>query len=156
LGLFIATNDHASLPDPIAKLNRGGRYGLDLYRALRSGRMVVNQELPSRTHGGISLRIFESTGVGALTIAAQNPDVEPFFVRDREVVSYRGSTGLIERIDYFLANPEQGSTIAKLGQERCLTTHEPHLLAEPLLRMFKGKPKGLVKSFRRLWHRIHK
>jgi hypothetical protein len=101
---------------------KGEAWGLDMYRLLRSSKIVINR------HGAISrgcsnnLRLFEATGCGALVLTETSSNIEDFFEPD-EIVTYRSAAEAVDKIRYYLDHDDERRTIAAKGQARTLKDH---------------------------------
>lgn len=119
LGLFLAAL--ASEPPPaIAKANRGERWGMDMFRALRSARIAVNAESDLNRGEAGNMRLFETVGVGTLLLTEHQENIRQYFEPGTEIETFRNKAELIEKIRFFLAHPEKREAIARAGQKRCL------------------------------------
>lgn len=118
-------------------INRGSRFGLEMHRTLRKGRIVVD------VRGGLALtnqsgdwtvdlvgkkpsanmRTFEATGSGCFLLVEHENYVDEYFEPGVEIETYRTKGEMIEKIEYYLAHPEEREAIARRGQERCLREH---------------------------------
>lgn len=116
--------------------NLGARFGIEMYKALRSGRIVLDArgEIRARGKGAnnrnavvdmarnetMNMRIFEATGSGAFLLTEYYDNLSEYFEIGKEIEVFRDEKELIEKIRYYLAHPKERQEIAKRGQERCL------------------------------------
>ncbi|MEB3277609.1 MAG: tetratricopeptide repeat protein [Lyngbya sp.] len=69
-------------------------------------------------------RIFECAAVGAFQLVnEQNSNISQFFDVGREIDTYTDYTSLVEKIDYWLANPEKRLKIAEESYKRACKEH---------------------------------
>jgi spore maturation protein CgeB len=68
-------------------------------------------------------RPFEIAACGGFCISGYADDFENYYKENEEMVFYRNSDDLIEKIYYYLARPEERERIAKAGYERTLREH---------------------------------
>ncbi|MZP29457.1 glycosyltransferase [Heliobacterium undosum] len=131
VNLFI-DRPNEELPEEIAPLNRGGRFGMDMYRALRSGRMVFNgggdvyagqggQDLSKGD--SVNMRLFEATGCGVMLLAEHHPHLERYFRVGEEIETFRDEAELLEKVRFYQKHPAALERIAHAGQERCMRDH---------------------------------
>jgi 2-polyprenyl-3-methyl-5-hydroxy-6-metoxy-1,4-benzoquinol methylase len=123
VGFFIAAQNPDELPAAVAMNNRGAKWGLEMHRALKSGRIVVNAAIDMAQGEGPNMRIFEATGSGAFLLTERYQNLDQFFEPEVEVATFTTEQELIEKIYYYLEHPEERAAIARRGQERCLSDH---------------------------------
>jgi len=119
IGFFISSQQPEILPAGIAMNNQGERWGLDMYRALKHGRIVINAEIDLAKGEAGNMRLFETTGVGSFLLTEYHDNIRQYFEPGVEIETFRNSKELIEKIYYYLAHPEEREAIAICGQERC-------------------------------------
>lgn len=152
LGLFLEVPAGADVPPAVLKLNQGPRLGLARYKALSSAKLVVSEESPAAEAGSLSHTVFEGPGLGVCTLAPASDLLETCFKPGTEIVAYSNGTDLIARIDEYLAADAKRTSIAKAGQERCLTEHSLEARMKELLAMLENPPGKLSGLMRRVWH----
>ncbi|OQX22472.1 MAG: hypothetical protein BWK80_30415 [Desulfobacteraceae bacterium IS3] len=91
---------------------------MDMYRALKSGRIALNIDIDFGDGGNI--RLFETTGTGSFLLTQYHEKLTQYFEPGKEIETFRDEKELIDKIDYYLAHPEEREAIARRGQERCL------------------------------------
>lgn len=111
------------LPEGILKRRYAGQaFGRDMYRIMANSKIVLNR------HGEISgpyannMRLFESTGVGAMLLTDWKENIGSFF-SPSEVVCYTNPAQAVDAIKYFLSHEDERAEIAKAGQLRTLRDH---------------------------------
>ena len=119
-GFFIDHSPAETLPAEVSRPNQGARWGLEMFRALKSGRIVLNASGDAFQDEAPNMRLFEVTGVGAFLLTDYQHNIQQFFVPGIEIETFRDNNELIEKIDYYLKHLEQREAIARRGQERCL------------------------------------
>lgn len=120
LGLFIHSPRPELVPDIVTKYNHGERWGIDMHRALKNGRIVINAEVDITRGEAGNIRLFEVTGSGSFLLTEYHPGVEDYFEPGVEIETFASGDELIEKIYYYLENPEKREAIAKRGHERCM------------------------------------
>jgi hypothetical protein len=107
---------------PLRGCYMGPAWGLQMYEVLARSKIVVNH------HGNVppyanNLRLFESTGSGAMLLTDDKPNLGEIFRVGAEVVAYRDAHECVDRIRYYLAHEAERAAIAKAGQARTLADH---------------------------------
>ena len=122
------------LPIEVAAVNQGPRFGMDMCRALRAGRIAidarVNTMLATDPDTGLrvdmaknetmNMRIFEATGCGVFLLTEYFDNLKDYFEIGKEIEVFRDEKELIDKIRYYLDHRQQREEIAKRGQQRCL------------------------------------
>jgi acetyltransferase-like isoleucine patch superfamily enzyme/ubiquinone/menaquinone biosynthesis C-methylase UbiE len=131
IGFFLAADPH-SLPAGIAMHNHGSRWGLDMYRALKKGRIALNihHDLSHTENTAGNMRLFEATGVGSFLLTDQLNHIEEIFTPGKEIETFKDQNELIEKIYYYLGHPEEREAIALRGHQRCLRDYSMTKKAE--------------------------
>jgi spore maturation protein CgeB len=93
----------------------------------------------------LKARVFEVSGAGGFVMTEQAENLEKFYVPDREIVIFEGVDELVDRINYFLAHPDERDAIAWAGYRRTREEHTydarfRHLLA--LAAQLKAENRG--------------
>lgn len=120
---FIDTPSREHLPAGIAMYADPPRFGLEMYKALASGRIVLNpigDALSDEDHDHVNMRHFEITGVGSFMLTNHHDHITNFFEPGKEIETFKDSKELIEKIHYYIAHPDEREAIARRGQARCL------------------------------------
>ncbi len=136
---FHLSGETEHLTAPVAARNLGALYGLDMYRALRAGRIAFDargeiglQRPPAGGDEAIvdlagdetaNMRIFEATGCGRLLLTEHRENLADLFEPGREIETFRSSAELFEKIRYYTQHPREREQIAERGLERC---HQEH------------------------------
>lgn len=135
-GLFL--NGQAStFPSQVAQYNHGSRFGIEMYRALRSGRIGFDARAAHLCFSGqvgadavdiggketANMRIFETAGVGTFLLTEYFENLTQFFVPGKEIETFTDKKELIDKIRYFVAHPNLREEIAWNGHVRCLNEH---------------------------------
>lgn len=122
LGYFLA-GDGASMPAEVASANRGARWGMKMYQALKSGRINFNSSIDLAEKELTNMRMFEISAVGAFQIVERDATLAKYFEPGTELETFQSIPELLEKVDYYLANPEQRRAIADAGRRRCMRDH---------------------------------
>ncbi|MHB8120730.1 MAG: methyltransferase domain-containing protein [Desulfuromonadaceae bacterium] len=143
LGLFLACADPGQLPYDVAKYNLGARWGLDMYRALKSGRIVINAEIDLAQGEAGNMRLFEATSVGSFLLTEHHLNIESYFRPGDQIETFHDSDELLQKIDYYLSHPEERELIARMGQEHSLKEHGMQrrvLLLDQIIKKYLAAP----------------
>ena len=153
-GLFLECADPSSLPDAVRKLNQGGRWGMEMYRTLRKGRVALNAEINmGRGHAG-NMRLFEATGCGVCTLTEHHSNISRYFEPDKEVVTFKGADDCLAKLRQLIAERDKRDAIAAAGQQRCLGEHAIERRMELLAALLKRPATGPAAWLRRTLHRF--
>jgi len=122
LGLFIPEMDKP-VPEPFRKYNLGARWGMEMYKALASGKIVFNAHIDLVSNEAANMRMFETTSVGSLLLTERYDNINTFFEPDKEIGVYGSEQEMIEKIAFYLENQDVLEDVAKAGQKRCMRDH---------------------------------
>lgn len=107
------------LPPEVERLDHGARWGLDMFRALRSGRIALNAEIDVASGEAGNMRLFEATGMGAMLLTEHQPNIESFFEPGREIETFRTPGEMLEKIRWYLGHPTEMAAVAEAGRKAC-------------------------------------
>ena len=123
LRYHLLADDPAHLPLAASMHDHGARFGLAMHREIKRARVNLN----ALSHVGetisANMRLFEIAGTGGFQLMEYHSDITNYFEPGREIASYTGVPDMIEKIEHYLAHPEERRAIARAGQERCLREH---------------------------------
>lgn len=71
----------------------------------------------------VNPRTFELAGCGAFQLVDKRVNLPELFEYDTEVATFETRQEMVEKIDYYLAHPEQREAIAQRARERALKDH---------------------------------
>ncbi|HEV2380398.1 MAG TPA: glycosyltransferase [Terriglobia bacterium] len=103
-------------------------------KAFNAAKIVVNTMYLAEVEG-VNCRLFEAAGCGAFQIADWKPALPELFEPEREIVTFRSREELREKVDYYLARPEERQVIADRAYARA---HREHTYENRLQRMFEN------------------
>lgn len=101
----------------------GEAWGLDMYRVLAAAKISVNRHIDVAEDYANNMRLYESTGVGAMLLTDSKRNLGELFDVGSEVVSYSDAADLAEKVTYFLEHDDEREAIASAGQRRTLGEH---------------------------------
>jgi SAM-dependent methyltransferase len=157
---FYLSGDMNSIPPEVARFNLGGRFGIEMHRALKSGKIALDArgilfmhdsakktttDLAGRETG--NMRLFEVTGAGVFLLAEHFDNLKEYFELGKEIETFQNQQELIDKIRYYLAHPSEREEIARNGQRRCLEQYSISKRAEEMHRIIhkylaKGQAPG--------------
>lgn len=132
----------ARVSDALKRHDRGSVWGLDMYRAVRGGKIAPNFHIDLATTKNQNMRILETTGVGTFLMTEADPNLAATFAPGREVETYANPGELLEKCRYFLDHATEREAIAKRGQDRCIADHAMERRAETLAAILNEHTKG--------------
>jgi spore maturation protein CgeB len=102
-------------------------------KAFNAAKIVLNTMHYGEIEG-VNCRLFEAAGCGAFQIADWKPALSDLFEPEEEIVTFRTQQELKEKVDYYLAHPEERREIADRAYARA---HREHTYERRLERMFE-------------------
>jgi hypothetical protein len=108
---------------PIRARHHGEAWGLDMYRVLARSRVVVNRHIEAAEGHANNMRLYEATGMGALLLTEDAPNLAELFSPGEEVVAYSSHDDLVEKLRHYVAHDAEREAIAARGRERTLREH---------------------------------
>ena len=122
LAYFLAGNA-APMPPSVAAVNYGPRWGMEMYRVLKSGRINFNSSIDLAEKELTNMRMFEIASVGSFQIVEGHSTLARYFQPGVELETFQNQGELFEKIGYYLDRPEERRVIAEAGRIRCLRDH---------------------------------
>ncbi len=111
-------------------------WGLEMYRILSRSQMTINVHLDAAAGLAGNIRMFESTGMGALLITEDAPNIDKLYKSGEEVITYTSINDLIDKIAYYIDKPQERESIALAGQARTLKDHSTVQRSQELIEIF--------------------
>jgi spore maturation protein CgeB len=111
-------------------------WGMDMYRIFRRSQITINVHLDAAAGLAGNMRMFEATGMGALLITENAPNIRKLYEPGKEVIVYENISDLVNVIKYYIDEPQQVEVIAKAGQYRTLNEHSPERRSQELIQIF--------------------
>jgi len=108
---------------PLRKNYHGEAWGLEMYKILAQSQIVINRHISSAEKYANNMRLYESTGMGAMLVTDHKVNLSKLYEPDQEIISYKNTQELIEKVSFYLKNNNTREEIAKNGQKRTLTDH---------------------------------
>jgi spore maturation protein CgeB len=120
-------------------LYRGTAWGSQMFEIFARSKIVVNRHGEIAKGHATNMRMYESTGMGALLITDATKNLEELFRVNEEVVTYDDPDDAAERIVELLRNESEIQRIALQGQNRTHTEHTYTQRVQKMLEVF-GTP----------------
>ncbi len=94
-----------------------------MYQALHNAKISLNLHIDAAGNNANNMRLYESTGVGAMLLTDHKDNLHTLFEPGQEVVAYRSQEECSELIGYYLSHEAERQAIAAAGQARTLKEH---------------------------------
>jgi spore maturation protein CgeB len=117
--------------------NHPSVWGIEMYTMLARSQMTVNIHVDAAAGLAGNIRMFEATGTGALLITEDASNIQDLYQPNIELVTYKNTSDLVEKIDYYISHPQERERIARAGQERTLESHSTLQRSQELLSIFE-------------------
>jgi len=101
-------------------------------KAFNAAKIIVNNMHYAEIEG-VNQRLFEAAGCGAFQIADDKPALPDLFEPEQEIVTFRTHRELKDKVDYYLAHPEERQAVADRAY---LRAHRDHTYENRLEKMF--------------------
>jgi spore maturation protein CgeB len=102
-------------------------------KAFNAAKIIVNNIHYAEIEG-VNQRLFEAAGCGAFQIADYKPALPDLFVPEREIVTFHTQQELKEKVDHYLAHPEERQAIANRAHLRAHREHTYEIRLKTILR----------------------
>jgi spore maturation protein CgeB/SAM-dependent methyltransferase len=97
----------------------GRAYPADMAKIYNQSKIVVN----ACHNRDVNMRVFEALASGALLITDEADGLEDLFEDGKHLIIYRTDEEAGEKVQYYLAHPEEREAIAEAGREWVLAHH---------------------------------
>lgn len=114
---------YLSKNSPLKKNYHGEAWGLDMYKVMARSKIVINRHIDVAENYANNMRLYESTGIGAMLITDTKRNLNQLFQIGKEIDSYTNEEELTRKLKYYLTNERKRKQIAKAGQKRTLKEH---------------------------------
>jgi hypothetical protein len=118
---------------PVRKRHGGRLWGRQMFELLGNAKIALNRHIDAAENYANNMRLYESTGMGAMLLTDEKTNLGELFDVGREVVTYRTPEECAEKIEHYLAHDEEREAIARGGQQRTLREHTYRQRAQELL-----------------------
>jgi spore maturation protein CgeB len=111
-------------------------WGMNMYEILARSKITINVHAEVASGLAGNMRMFEATGMGALLITEDAPNIRELYEPGTEVITYKSTENLVELINYYLSHPQERESIAQAGQARTLKDHSTVQRSKELIELF--------------------
>ncbi len=115
-------------------------------RALQAARInlaVMSGRVAGASQGDeTTTRTFEIPACGGFMLHERSAELRELFDEDREVACFAGARELVEKIRFYLANPEARTRIAEAGHARCVPAYSYDARMQALLDWHRASAAG--------------
>ena len=118
-GLFLAA-DTSQLPPKVAAQNQGDRWGIDTYKILRQGRIVLNAEIDMAKGDAGNHRFFETLTCGSFLLTEYQSNIRDYLNPGIDLETFGTLSELESKIVYYLKNDQLREKIAHSGRVNAL------------------------------------
>lgn len=126
----------------ILKAHRGEIWGIKMYEILYRSLITFNiHESLLEGHVG-NMRMFEATGVGTLILNDHGHNLSELFEIGKEIESYRTIPEAIEKVNFYINNPQKAIDMGKEAQKRTLRDYNYENRVNALIELFKKQLEG--------------
>jgi spore maturation protein CgeB len=108
---------------PLRERYRGAAFGLDMHAVLAGSRIAINRHIDAAEGHANNMRLYETTGDGALLVTDEGIGLDSLFRLGDEVLTYRRADDLAATLLALLEDEPRRLRIARAGQERTLREH---------------------------------
>lgn len=127
---------------PVARMSAGRPvHDHEKVRAFRGAKIVLNN-LHYSEIWGLNARCFEVAGAGAFQMVDWRPGLDHLFADGTEIVAFRGTVDLKEKIEHWLPREEERRNVANAGMRRAHWEHTYSARLERLLQTVTGGGRG--------------
>ena len=127
-------------PDsPIRRTHHGEVWGLDMYNILMRSKVTINRHIAISGDYANNMRLYESTGCGAMLITDWKKNLGDQFVIGKELVTYRDVEELCGNISRYQSDDAHRDAVANQGQRRTLHDHTYFQRIEELVGIVKER-----------------
>ena len=96
-------------------------YGKEYLSFVKSSLIVLNSH--SNTPFASNMRLFEATGLGACLLTDRKKNMNSLFIENEEVICYGSNDELLEKAQYYMANPTEAIKIGEKAKKAVLNKH---------------------------------
>ncbi len=138
--------DQLSPSSPLRKCHHGEAWGRAMYEIMGRSKLTLNFHASFSGHHANNLRLYESTGMGALLLNDRKRDLPEMFAPGDEVVAYDSPEDCAAKAESLLSNDGERAMIANAGQQRTLCAHNYVVRTGELLEAFKRVQAGQARA----------
>jgi len=103
--------------------HHGEAWGLGMFGLLQRSRITLNRHIDTAENNANNMRLFESTGMGALLVTDKKDNLSSLFEVGKEILEYSTPNECAQLVNYYLKHLDEAKEIARYGQTRTLKDH---------------------------------
>lgn len=107
----------------LKKNYQGFAWGKKMYEIYNQSKIVLNRHSIASKNYANNMRLYESTGMGAMLITDYKDNLDDLFKIGKEIETYKDASELIEKIKYYLNHTKEREKITIAGQKKTLSEH---------------------------------
>jgi hypothetical protein len=100
--------------------NRGFALGEETLQVLSSAKIVVVFSKTPAGHQIIKPQLFNFLSSGCLVATEDFPDLRQYFEPGKDLIGFKGTDDLLQKIKFYLEHPEEANQLRKAGREKAL------------------------------------
>ncbi len=109
--------------ESLTKNYHGQAWGVDMYSIFAQTKIVINRHIDVAKNYANNMRMYEATGMGALLVTDEKKNLHSLFRPGKEVITYKGTADLIDKLKYYLYHEKERIKIAEAGHKHTLLKH---------------------------------
>jgi hypothetical protein len=123
----------------LEKFHKGPAWGSDMFALLGQSKLVLNRHGEVAGPYAVNMRMFETTGSGALLVTENKSNLSDLFEPGVEVLAYDSPREAARLAADILTKPEQLDAMALAGQQRTLSSHTYAARARQITEIFESR-----------------
>lgn len=132
---FFLSGQIDKLTPDVLYFQKGERYGIDMFKEIRRGRIGfdargyirsfigTNNIVDAGENETANMRIFETTGCGSFLLTEHFENLSKYFEIGKEIETFSNEHEMIDKVRYYLSHNAEREEIAYRGNMRCLQDH---------------------------------
>lgn len=138
LSLHLHKASDCIVPPEVQEVDQGELWGSKLYQQMSQAVLVLNATTDYQAGEAGNMRTFEATGLGCAVLTPEHPSVVNFFEPEKEIITYRSTAELLEKIAFYSENQVDAGNIGKRARARCLRDYSLENQAGKMLALFEA------------------
>lgn len=118
---------------------RGKAWGEDMFKLLANSKIVINRHGTIAGDFAVNMRMFETTGCGAVLVTEHKSNIADLFEPGVEVLTYENATDAAAQVKDLLSDEKRLNAIATAGQQKTLSSHTYNKRAKQLSELLASR-----------------
>lgn len=97
----------------------------------------INLNITEQGKSSLNYRVFEVLASGGFLLTDERDDLKTLFRGNRFIETYKNTTDLIDKIDFYMQNLNIAQRMAQMGRFKCIEHHSVHSRAKAILKYVK-------------------